>query len=220
MAASPPNAPTPASPDRRFRGYLLDGTTPKIKPAPNSPQTGAKAGREPARDATPNAQSSKSKLRGRALHHTEVPRKGLNRWPLDAQVLGDYAERSVLIPSGAALTHATGRVRRERHGSRRSSTTKAAQLRTFRASCGHRPASPRARGPQTRGARARTAPAPREITDVADLGTVAKRSRETAPTSANQVQDGILTWSDRPRNPPARRGCTGRSLSPHIPPVM
>src|SRR5271165_6143214 len=65
----------------------------------------ASASRRPASRATTQAKASRAKAaRTRATHETETALKQAQTATRDtAQVVGDYAERAVLIPVGAAL---------------------------------------------------------------------------------------------------------------------
>ena len=121
-----------------------------------------------------------------------------------AGVFGDYAERAVLIPVGAALI-ARDRVvdERQRHALHLllddQDTGAAAPLRAPRRD---RPQPPRARGPQSaRARRARTAPAPPRIestvSELEERRDASRRAAATSPTACpswpTEVQERILS---------------------------
>ncbi len=208
------------------------------KPARKRPPNRRGKARAPARELGARTQRQsrrrrRAAARTRAANQAEASvRQAETATRETAGVFGDYAERAVLIPVGAAL------IARDRVVSSVNDTissyprpTKAqAQLRRFERRGVTARNRRRARGPQNaRARRARTAPAPpRDREDRERPRRAARRRRQerspSSPTAFRSASSASSETTSFPRPGPERpgtaRGGRGRVCRPHIPPAV
>ena len=209
--------------------------------ARNPPASVRKAVDRYAHDAAPqHAHESRAqalRARAHAYRSPEPPRVRPERHARDrGSVVGDYAERAVLIPVGAAL------IARDRvvasvndtistYSSTHQGPGPAAPLRAPRR---HRPQPPRARGSQgARARRARTAPAPSRVErEVRQRRRAIEKTSARSRTGARRRQERHRARQPRPgahpeprlrhQLPPPgpERPASGKVCRPHIPPAV